>query len=309
MEDAIKVIVSGLHNAGKTSILTALDKKYDFRDEILELKPTIRVEYKKTSFLGRDAIFWDMGGQEKYREMYLSKADIYFSETDLLLYVMDIQDQEKFQASLDYFDSIVSYFRKNDMDIPIIITFHKYDPEVRSYEEINEDIHYLREKIKEEHPSFNILFQQTSIYDVISIVQLISYGLSIFDEKFFELSLLMEKSLGEFNCTSLILFDKNGIIISEFYSEDIDPGIYVYLLEAIKEHLFLLKRIQEENYEHNKNFLTIENELVSYLHGIDIQDESFFISALLQEKFKEAFLTQFPEFLSEIKEILNALLE
>ncbi|MBD3212693.1 MAG: hypothetical protein GF311_08790 [Candidatus Lokiarchaeota archaeon] len=309
MEDAIKVIVSGLHNAGKTSILTALDKKYDFRDEILELKPTIRVEYKKTTFLGRDAIFWDMGGQEKYREMYLSKADIYFSETDLLLYVMDIQDQEKFQASLDYFDSIVSYFRKNDMDIPIIITFHKYDPEVRSYEEINEDIHYLREKIKEEHPSFNILFQQTSIYDVISIVQLISYGLSIFDEKFFELSLLMEKSLGEFNCTSLILFDKNGIIISEFYSEDIDPGIYVYLLEAIKEHLFLLKRIQEENYEHNKNFLTIENELVSYLHGIDIQDESFFISALLQEKFKEAFLTQFPEFLSEIKEILNALLE
>ncbi|TXT64497.1 MAG: Small Arf-related GTPase [Promethearchaeota archaeon] len=309
MEDAIKVIVSGLHNAGKTSILTALDKKYDFRDEILELKPTIRVEYKKTSFLGREAIFWDMGGQEKYREMYLSNADIYFSETDLLLYVMDIQDQEKFQASLDYFDSIVSYFKKNDMDIPIIISFHKYDPEVRTYEEINEDILYLREKIKEEHPSFNILFQQTSIYDVISIVQLISYGLSIFDEKFFELSLLMEKSLGEFNCTSLILFDKNGIIISEFYSEDIDPGIYVYLLEAIKEHLFLLKRIQEENYEHNKNFLTIENELVSYLHGIDIHDESFFISALLQERFKEPFLTQFPEFLGEIKDILNALLE
>jgi small GTP-binding protein len=309
MEDAIKVIVSGLENAGKTSILRIMSLKYDFRDEILELKPTIRVEYKKTSFLGREAIFWDMGGQEKYREMYLSNADIYFSETDLLLYVMDIQDQEKFQASLDYFDSIVSYFKKNDMDIPIIISFHKYDPEVRTYEEINEDIHYLREKIKEEHPSFNILFQQTSIYDVISIVQLISYGLSIFDEKFFELSLLMEKSLGEFNCTSLILFDKNGIIISEFYSEDIDPGIYVYLLEAIKEHLFLLKRIQEENYEHNKNFLTIENELVSYLHGIDIHDESFFISALLQERFKEPFLTQFPEFLGEIKDILNALLE
>lgn len=308
MEDAIKVIVSGLHNAGKTSILTALDKKYDFREEILELKPTIRVEYQKTSFLGRDAVFWDMGGQEKYRKLYLSKADIYFAETDLLLYVIDIQDQNKFNESLKYFRTIMNYFRDNEMDIPIIITFHKYDPEVRSYEEINEDITYLREKIKETYPTFNILFQQTSIYDVISIVQLISYGLSIFDEKFFELSLLMEKSLNDFQCTSLVLFDKNGIIISEFYSEEIDPGVYVYLLEAIKEHLFLLKRIKEENYEHNKNFLTIENQLVSYLHGIDIKDESFYISALLQEKYKDPFLTRFPEFLTEIKDILSALL-
>jgi len=308
LEDAIKVIVSGLENAGKTSILRAMSLKYDFREEILELKPTIRVEYQRTDFLGRKVIFWDMGGQEKYRETYLSKTDIYFAGTDLFLYIIDIQDQERFEDSLNYFESIMQYFIRNGMDIPIIITFHKYDPEVRSYEEINEDLTYLREKIKEQYSTFNILFQQTSIYDVISIVQLISYGLSVFDEKFFELSLLMEKSIAEFHCTSLVLFDKNGIIISEFYSEEIDPGIYIYLIEAIKEHLFLLKRIKEENYEHNRNFLTIENQLVSYLHGMDVGSESFYISALLQEKHKDLFLSHFPEFLSEIKEILTALL-
>ena len=52
MENAIKIIVSGLDFAGKTSILTALDKKYNFQKEILELKPTIKVDYHKTVFLG-----------------------------------------------------------------------------------------------------------------------------------------------------------------------------------------------------------------------------------------------------------------
>ena len=98
LEDAIKVIVSGLENAGKTSILRAMSLKYDFRDEILELKPTIRVEYQRTDFLGRKVIFWDMGGQEKYRETYLSKTDIYFAGTDLFLYIIDIQDQESLQS-------------------------------------------------------------------------------------------------------------------------------------------------------------------------------------------------------------------
>ena len=68
----VKIIISGLDNAGKTSILTALDKKYDFQKEIAELKPTIRIEYHQTMFLGNNVNIWDMGGQEQYRELYES---------------------------------------------------------------------------------------------------------------------------------------------------------------------------------------------------------------------------------------------
>ncbi|MBD3211280.1 MAG: hypothetical protein GF311_01635, partial [Candidatus Lokiarchaeota archaeon] len=100
MENAIKVIVSGLDNAGKTSILTALKLKYDFRKEVMNLKPTIRVEYQRTEFLGTSAIFWDMGGQEKYRKLYQKRKEMYFGETDLLVYVIDIQDRERFESSL-----------------------------------------------------------------------------------------------------------------------------------------------------------------------------------------------------------------
>ena len=240
MESLLKVVISGLDNAGKTSILTALDKKYDFQKDIVQLKPTIRVEYHKMNFLRNNTIFWDMGGQDQYREIYINYQDVYFDATDLLIYVIDIQDTERFENSLEYLNEILTYFTESKMDVPLIITFHKYDPDLRGNTEILQNIDELRGILLEKYSNFKILFQQTSIYDIISIVQLVSYGLSVFDEKFFELSELLERYLEEFKSQALIVFDRNGIIISEYYS-DIQPEVYVQLLESIKEHLFLLK--------------------------------------------------------------------
>ncbi len=304
----IKVIISGLDNAGKTSILTALDKKFDFQKDIIELKPTIRIEYHKTVFLGNTCYFWDMGGQKKYREIYKKKEDLYFSETDLLIYVIDIQDKERFEESLNYLNSILAFFIKNNMDVPIIISFHKYDPELKGYPELNENIIELREYIIEKYPSFQILHQQTSIYDIISIIQLISYGLSIFDNKFFELSLLLEKYLIEFNCSSLIIFDKNGIIITEYYKDEINPNLYVQLIELIKEHLFLLKRIQEEDYKEDYNFTSMENNMLSYLHRLEFKKEIFFVSVQIKEELKDMLLERFSDFLVELTNIIESLL-
>ncbi len=305
LNNAIKIIVSGLDFAGKTSILTALDKKYNFQKEIMELKPTIKVEYHQTVFLGNLCYFWDMGGQEKYLDLYKKRQDVYFAGTDLLVYVIDIQDKDRFEKSLAYLDVILQYFMDNKMDTPIIVSFHKYDPELRGIEEINNNIGELREIIIEKYPTFKILFQQTSIYDIISIVQLISYGLSIFDEKFFELSLLLEDYLvNKFNCNSLILFDINGIIISEFYKDSINSEIYIELLDTIKEHLFLLKRMQEEDFKLDYNIFSIGNKLISYLHKIKFQQESYYISVIIDENLQENLLEKFPDFIEDVTKIL-----
>jgi len=305
LNNAIKIIVSGLDFAGKTSILTALDKKYNFQKEIMELKPTIKVEYHQTVFLGNLCYFWDMGGQEMYLKLYKKRQDVYFAGTDLLVYVIDIQDRDRFEKSLAYLDVILQYFLDNKMDTPIIVSFHKYDPELRGIEEINNNIGELREIIIEKYPTFKILFQQTSIYDIISIVQLISYGLSIFDEKFFELSLLLEDYLvNKFNCNSLILFDINGIIISEFYKDTINSEVYIELLETIKEHLFLLKRMQEEDFKLDYNIFSLGNKLLSYLHKIKFQQESYYISVIIDEKLKENLLEKFPDFIEDVTKIL-----
>ncbi|MGB5910111.1 MAG: ADP-ribosylation factor-like protein [Promethearchaeia archaeon] len=308
MERLVKIIVSGLDNAGKTSILTALDKKYDFHRDIISLTPTIRVEYHTTYFLNQKVIFWDCGGQTQYRELYEKKQDIYFDGTDLLLFIIDIQDKERYETSLEYLDMILQHFKRNKMDVPLIISFHKFDPEIRTNGVYIEEIESIREDIIKKYSNFKVLFQQTSIYDLLSIVQLVSYGLSVFDEKFFDLSDLLENYIHEFSCKSLILFDRNGIIISEFYNSEIEPEYYVELLESIKEHLFLLKRMQEESYETEYNLTTNGSGLLSYLHRIKIGEESLFISVIIQEKYKEPFMENFSEFLIEIKDILMPIL-
>ena len=307
MQQFIKIIIAGLDNAGKTSILTALNKKYDFQKDIISLTPTIRVEYQATEFLKNRVVFWDMGGQEKYRKLYQKKQDLYFSDTDLLVYVIDIQDPERIETSLAYLGMILKYFKKHKMDLPLIVSFHKFDPEFIRNEQMVEQIEALRKHILKLYPSLRILFQQTSIYDIISIVQLISYGLSVFDEKFFDISELLEKSLKEFDSESLILFDKNGIIISEYYREIVEPEIYIELIESIKEHLFLLKRMQEESHETDYTFSSIGDELLSYLHRILLEGESLFVSVVLKEKLKESLLEKFSGFLSELIDILKPL--
>ncbi|MHA1476636.1 MAG: ADP-ribosylation factor-like protein [Promethearchaeota archaeon] len=308
MEQFIKVIVSGLDNAGKTSILTALNKKYDFQKDIISLTPTIRVEYQATEFLKNRIVFWDMGGQEKYRKLYQEKQDLYFADTDLLVYIIDIQDTQRIETSLTYLDAILQNFEKNKMEVPLIIAFHKFDPEFSGKEGMIEEIESLREHLLKKYPFFKILFQQTSIYDIISIIQLISYGLSVFDEKFFDLSELVEKYLIQFESESLILFDKNGIILSEYYKDTIEPEVYVELIESIKEHLFLLKRMSEESYETDYAFSSIGEELISYLHRIELEDESLFVSVVVKEKLKELLLEKFSDFMSELIEILKPLL-
>jgi len=307
MERFLKIIISGLDAAGKTSILTALDKKYDFAKDIVQLKPTIRVEYHKMNFLRNNCVFWDMGGQETYRDIYINYQDVYFDATDLLIYVIDIQDPDRFEDSMEYLNAILTFFSESEMDVPIIITFHKYDPELKADEKILANIEKLRERILNEYPDFNILFQQSSIYDIISIVQLVSYGLSVFDKKFFELSELLEYYLEIFNSQALIIFDRNGIIISEFYN-DIEPEAYIELLESIKEHLFLLKRMEEEKIEGNIDFSSAEGSLFSYLHRKKIKNDMFFISAVLKEQEKEDFLKKFPDFLDDLTQILEELI-
>ena len=147
IENNVKIIISGLDYAGKTSVLTALEQKYDFQKTVMELKPTIRIEYHSTTFLGNLCYFWDMGGQEKYRDVYQKKRDVYFADTDLLLYILDIQDVKRYKESLDYLDSILEYFVSTNQDVPVIIAFHKFDPDIRDNNDIIANINDMRDLI------------------------------------------------------------------------------------------------------------------------------------------------------------------
>ena len=107
----LKIIFAGLDNAGKTSFLIALRQKYNFYEHVENLKPTLKIDYNSFTFLNRFLInLWDMGGQEKYRKIYIDHPN-YFFASNYFYFLIDIQDELRFDASIKYLHQLLDIFR------------------------------------------------------------------------------------------------------------------------------------------------------------------------------------------------------
>jgi len=299
----LKIILSGLDNAGKTSILTALEKKYDFQKKVKKLKPTVRVKYHQTKFLGNNIYFWDMGGQEKYRALYESKLDVYFDKAALFIYIIDIQDYARYESSIEYLTKLLYYIEENELDIPLIVAFHKFDPELKDDNAIIKNVQELSDKIIK-LKQLKMLFL-TSIYDIYSIIHFISSALSIFNDNHLKLKELCKNYLKDFGGKSLILFDQNGFIISEFYTDSLDYNIYIELLNSTTEQIILLKKIQEKQFKYDYGFTPINDHSVAYLHKIKFENEIFYVSVLIDEIGKEKLQNKISDFLNDLNGVLK----
>ena len=67
-----KISVIGLDNAGKTSIITVISRRFGFEEEIARITPTRRIARDTFKFLGIEFTRMDFGGQKQYRDEYLS---------------------------------------------------------------------------------------------------------------------------------------------------------------------------------------------------------------------------------------------
>ena len=184
MSENHKILLCGIDNAGKSSIITSLMKKFNYEKEISNLKPTIKINYHKFNYVSNTIFIWDMGGQSAYRNLYLSKFEVYFSQTDLLIFVIDIQDKSRFSESLVYLDLIIKLFNDDNINIPILIDFHKHDPILYDDNIIASNIEFLKAKIKERYEKFSFYFLQSSIFDILSIIKLISFAFSFIYSNF-----------------------------------------------------------------------------------------------------------------------------
>ncbi|MHA1723823.1 MAG: ADP-ribosylation factor-like protein [Promethearchaeota archaeon] len=167
-----KVLIAGLDNAGKTAIVSKLGDKLGIAD-LASLKPTKGVNRKKIRTENLELIIWDLGGQRKYREANLKDPDIYFMDIDLLVYVIDVQDSEKFDETLQYFEEVLKILIMLEENPYILIFIHKYDPEIKTNPEILLNIEFLKENLSEvlnkEGRNFNHEVYCTSIYSLITI--------------------------------------------------------------------------------------------------------------------------------------------
>jgi len=269
MED-IKIVIAGLDNAGKTSALIALRKKYNFYEKVRNLKPTIKIDYNSFDFLNNWIInLWDMGGQAKYRKIYVNNP-IYFTETNYLYYLIDIQDELKFEESVRYLHELLDIYR--DMHYPneILICFSKYDPKYKNNEEFIDRIDMIKNLVLSQNKDMKFKFFKTSIYDISSLSRAISYSLN----KLLNLEAISDKLrniVEDFHCNHAILYTNTGLIISDYYNESMDSRDFEEIISnKINEDLEFFQRLTDNQVAIDER-LSFVKDNIEYVKKYDIQ--------------------------------------
>ncbi len=89
-EGEARILVLGLDNAGKTTILKKLSE-----EDITTITPTQGFNIKSLVHDGFKLNVWDIGGQRSIRPYWRN----YFDQTDALVYVIDSADRKRLEES------------------------------------------------------------------------------------------------------------------------------------------------------------------------------------------------------------------
>jgi GTPase SAR1 family protein len=169
-EEPIKIVIMGMENAGKTTILNILEQE---SDEVLVkppiMNPTKGVKRNPLTLFQKKTVVWDFGGQETYRNDYLAHPDKYFHSIKFFYYVVDIQDYYRLIPSVMYFTGVFNKIKNYSPDAKIIFVFHKmdpgYDPNVKNLK--LQFLDKVEPLLEEEFASY--LMFDTTIFDLSSI--------------------------------------------------------------------------------------------------------------------------------------------
>lgn len=127
MKKESRILILGLDNAGKTTILYRLQL-----GDIVQTVPTIgfnveTVKYKQTTFQ-----VWDLGGQSSIRPYWRC----YYAQTDAIVYVVDSSDQERLSLA---HSELLSMLQEDELKNTLLMVLaNKQDvPEAKSVMDIS----------------------------------------------------------------------------------------------------------------------------------------------------------------------------
>ena len=164
--DSIKIILIGLDKSGKTSILTCL-KGIKRISAFNSPMPTKGVDVQQFEALNSKYAIWDLGGQKTYLDDFFNDSKRYLRGASKIIYVIDVQDVNRYNVAVDYLEKVINSI-DTKQKIEFSIFLHKYDPDIKFNEELNEEvINSLIKKIKQTiSQKFIYSLHKTSIYAI-----------------------------------------------------------------------------------------------------------------------------------------------
>ncbi|XP_052789667.1 ADP-ribosylation factor-like protein 3 [Mya arenaria] len=115
-EKEMRILLLGLDNAGKTTILKALAS-----EDISHITPTQGFNIKTVQSAGFRLNVWDIGGQRKIRPYWKN----YFENTDVLIYVIDSSDRKRFEETGQELNELLEEGKLSG--VPLLVYANKQD--------------------------------------------------------------------------------------------------------------------------------------------------------------------------------------
>ena len=111
-----KLLVLGLDNAGKTTLLKQLSQ-----DDPQGTEPTLGFNVKTLLSEGYKLNVWDIGGQKKIREYWVN----YYDNVDGVIFVIDSSDEERVKECKETFNHLISEPKLKK--VPFLVFANKQD--------------------------------------------------------------------------------------------------------------------------------------------------------------------------------------
>ena len=113
-----RILLLGLDNAGKTSILMQL-KQGEFADSV----PTVGLNVEHINYRNLSMTFWDVGGQARTLWKH------YFDNTSGLIFVVDISDKERVALAKEELHKTL--YDETLGRCPVLLLLNKHDAEYK----------------------------------------------------------------------------------------------------------------------------------------------------------------------------------
>lgn len=296
--EALKIMIVGLENVGKTSILLTLEKKYSL---LGGLTPTKGIERSTFKIFGYQVSAWDLGGQEAYRKGYLKK-EIFFEQTDLFLFAIDVKEPKNYDLALDYYQKILELFTELKMKVPILLLINKVDPDIKNTPEIRKNIKILKDMFLEGSEDFQVDFFETSIYDEWSLTKAFSSGLMRLSTKAEVLSTLLSEFAKKIMANAIILLNQNGYLLAEYASNEISA----FLCQSISTQSLYMYLVMKEREIHPMKITVDVKDGFILFRDVKIQDDQFFMIFYSKvNRSLELFQDFFPKFAEQTKDLFK----
>lgn len=117
-QEQVRVLMLGLDDAGKTTVLNCLSK-----NEIERTIPTVGFNLATIQYDNRKIDVWDVGGQETIRSLWQH----YFRSTDALIFVVDASRKDRLPEARAELHKIIG--DAHLIEVPLFVMGNKVDLE------------------------------------------------------------------------------------------------------------------------------------------------------------------------------------